>query len=88
MNVWKHASKTEPDIIPLYMQICLNVLTLFKKFVWLFSDIFRSQLTPNKYQRQRLKESCELTSPKVFECVKDVVKVTPAKNTLKRKYLV
>uniref|UniRef100_A0AAR5QAX4 Kazal-like domain-containing protein n=2 Tax=Dendroctonus ponderosae TaxID=77166 RepID=A0AAR5QAX4_DENPD len=47
------------------------------------SDIFRSQLTPNKYQRERLKESCELTSPKVVECVKDVVKVTPAKNTLK-----
>ncbi|CAG9767452.1 unnamed protein product [Ceutorhynchus assimilis] len=47
-------------------------------------DIFRSQLTPTKYQRQRLKEECELSSPKVTECVKDIVKVTPAKDALKQ----
>ncbi|XP_066254159.1 reversion-inducing cysteine-rich protein with Kazal motifs [Euwallacea similis] len=50
------------------------------------SDIFRSQLTPTKYQRQRLKDECEVTSPRVIECVKDIIKVTPAKNTLKLMY--
>ncbi|XP_050297871.1 reversion-inducing cysteine-rich protein with Kazal motifs [Anthonomus grandis grandis] len=47
------------------------------------SDIFHSQLTPNKYQRQKLKEECEQTSPRVIECVKDLIKVTPVKNTHK-----
>lgn len=44
-------------------------------------DIFRSDLTPTKYQRQKLKEYCDNSSPKVSECVKDLIKVTPAKNT-------
>ncbi|KAJ8956628.1 hypothetical protein NQ318_013982 [Aromia moschata] len=44
------------------------------------TDIFRSEQTPTKLQRQKLKEYCEITSPKVTECVKDIVKVTPVNN--------
>ncbi|XP_060522280.1 reversion-inducing cysteine-rich protein with Kazal motifs isoform X2 [Cylas formicarius] len=46
-------------------------------------DIFRSQLTPNKFQRQRLKEECENGNEHVTDCVKDVVKLTPVKNSHK-----
>ncbi|KAF7265647.1 hypothetical protein GWI33_020949, partial [Rhynchophorus ferrugineus] len=46
-------------------------------------DIFRSQITPTKYQRQKLKEECEERSSKVVECVKDLVKITPVENSIK-----
>ncbi|KAL1497373.1 hypothetical protein ABEB36_008354 [Hypothenemus hampei] len=45
--------------------------------------VFRNHWTPTKYQRQRLKDECELTNQSVLECVKDIIKVTPVKNTLK-----
>lgn len=48
-------------------------------------DIFRTQLTPTKHQRQQLKENCLLDSPRVTECAKEIVKLTPVKNTNKRK---
>lgn len=32
-----------------------------------------------------MQDSCERTSPKTFDCVRDFVKVTPAKNLHKRK---
>ncbi|XP_030760700.1 reversion-inducing cysteine-rich protein with Kazal motifs isoform X2 [Sitophilus oryzae] len=46
-------------------------------------DIFRSQMTATKHQRQKLKDECEQRSPKVIECVKDLIKVTPVENSLK-----
>ncbi|XP_044759007.1 reversion-inducing cysteine-rich protein with Kazal motifs [Coccinella septempunctata] len=40
-------------------------------------DIFRSRLSPSDYQRQRVKDICDTTSPDVSECIKDFVQVTP-----------
>lgn len=50
------------------------------------SDIFRSELAPTKAQRQNLRELCEIGSPKVTDCVKEIVKVTPVKNIHERKF--
>lgn len=47
-------------------------------------ETFRTQTTPSKVQRQKLKDNCQLDSPRVAECVKEIVKVTPVKNTNKR----
>nr|CAI5868539.1 unnamed protein product [Callosobruchus analis] len=48
------------------------------------TDIFRSGLSsPSKLLRQRLKDVCELSSPKVTQCVKEIVKLTPVRNTQK-----
>ncbi|CAH2005399.1 unnamed protein product [Acanthoscelides obtectus] len=48
------------------------------------TDVFRSGLSsPSKLLRQRLKDACELSSPKVTQCVKEIVKLTPVKNTEK-----
>ncbi|XP_074032082.1 reversion-inducing-cysteine-rich protein with kazal motifs [Leptinotarsa decemlineata] len=46
-------------------------------------EIFRSELSPNKFQRQKLIDHCEHDSPKVTECIKDMVKYTPVKTTQK-----
>ncbi|CAH1116210.1 unnamed protein product [Phaedon cochleariae] len=47
------------------------------------TEIFRSELSPTKFQRQNLKDSCEDSSPKVTECFKDLIKLTPVKSTHK-----
>ncbi|KAJ8916807.1 hypothetical protein NQ315_005814, partial [Exocentrus adspersus] len=44
------------------------------------TDIFRSELYPTKFQKQKVKEFCEINSPKVTDCVKEIVKVTPVEN--------
>lgn len=49
--------------------------------------MFQSELSPSKFQRQQLIEACELSSLKVTKCIKDIIKVTPAINTQKRKYI-
>lgn len=43
-------------------------------------EIFRSRWTPNPSLRVKVQEICETNSPKVMECVKDFIKVTPAKD--------
>lgn len=49
-------------------------------------EIFRSRWTPSSSLRLKVQETCEKNSPKVMECVKDFIKVTPAKNLHKSKY--
>lgn len=49
------------------------------------TEIFRSQWTPKSSQRQKVQEACA-DNPKIEECLKDFVKVTPAKNLHKRKF--
>ncbi|CAH1106670.1 unnamed protein product [Psylliodes chrysocephalus] len=46
-------------------------------------DLFRRELAPTKLQRQKVKEYCENDNPRVTDCVKDLIKVTPVKNTHK-----
>ncbi|XP_049826537.1 reversion-inducing cysteine-rich protein with Kazal motifs isoform X2 [Aethina tumida] len=46
-------------------------------------EVYRSHMTPTKAQRNQIKEYCENSSPKVTECVKDLVKVTVVTNTSK-----
>ncbi|CAH0563480.1 unnamed protein product [Brassicogethes aeneus] len=46
-------------------------------------DVFRSQMTPTKPQRHKIKEFCEDSSPRVHDCVRDLIKVTPVNNTSK-----
>ncbi|KAJ3624085.1 hypothetical protein MTP99_017736 [Tenebrio molitor] len=48
------------------------------------SEIFKSRWTPNSPLRLKVQETCEKNSPEVMECVKDFVKVTPAKNLNKK----
>ncbi|KAJ8968089.1 hypothetical protein NQ317_005572, partial [Molorchus minor] len=43
-------------------------------------DILRSDQTPTKSQRQTVKENCEITSPSVTECVKEIAKVSSINN--------
>ncbi|XP_072392887.1 reversion-inducing cysteine-rich protein with Kazal motifs [Diabrotica undecimpunctata] len=43
-------------------------------------DLFRRELSPTKLQRQKVKDYCENDSPRVTDCVKDLIKVTPVKN--------
>lgn len=50
------------------------------------TNIFQNELSPSKFEREQLLEFCEISSPKVTECIKDVIKVTPAMNTQKRKF--
>jgi reversion-inducing cysteine-rich kazal motif protein len=52
------------------------------------SEIFKSRWTPNSPLRLKVQETCEKNSPEVMECVKDFVKVTPAKNLNKSTTLV
>ncbi|XP_044253007.1 reversion-inducing cysteine-rich protein with Kazal motifs [Tribolium madens] len=49
-------------------------------------EIFRSRWTPNPPLRLKVQETCEANSPKVMECVKDFIKVTPAKDLHKKKH--
>lgn len=49
-------------------------------------DIFRTNLTPNQQQRDLVEEACEVTSPKVLDCIKNYTKVTPATDLEERKW--
>ena len=51
-------------------------------------DIFRSYSSiPSKQQRSTVAEHCEHSNPKVYACVRNLTKVTPATNLHKREFV-